>query len=262
MPLSDFTRALARAPAQSVVSGLRSDPRATPSFEGVLREHGLYVAALRALGVAVEVLSPLEAYPDSIFVEDPALVFPQGAILLRPGAVSRAGEADAIRSDLERRFDRVLALAVDEHADGGDVLVMPDRVLIGLSARTTKKGAAALEAKLAELGRRAQIVETPATVLHLKSAASLLDEDTVLATQAMVESAIFAGSKILIVPEGEEAAANALAVNGAILIGDRFAKTIDLLAREGFDLRPLPVTEIGKLDAGLSCMSLRWRENR
>jgi dimethylargininase len=49
--------------------------------------------ALGDAGVAVETLEPLAAFPDSVFLEDPALVLPEGAILLRPGASSRFGEA-------------------------------------------------------------------------------------------------------------------------------------------------------------------------
>lgn len=258
MRVFDFDRAIVRQPGRSVIDGIRSDPSIAPDFDGIVKENRAYVAALRAAGLTVDVLPPLEAYPDSIFVEDPALVFPEGAILLRPGAATRLGEAEEMRGVLQRHFNRVLELEGDEHADGGDVLVTPDTVFIGLSARTNRRGAEALIAKLARLGRKAQIAETPDGVLHFKTAVSLLDEHTVLATRVMAESGIFKSSKTIVVPEGEEAAANALRINDAVLIGDCFPRTIDLLVKEGFAVEPLPVTEIGKLDAGLSCMSLRW----
>lgn len=254
----DFDRAIVREPGRSVVDGLRSDATAVPAFERVSAEHASYVAALRAAGLMVDTLPPLEAFPDAIFVEDPALVFPEGAILLRPGAETRLGEADEIRPALMRHFDRVLELCGDEYADGGDVLVTPDVVFIGLSARTTRKGAEALAGRLAELGRAARIAETPAGILHFKTASSLLAEDTVLATRAMAESGIFAGFDIVSVPDSEVAAANALRVNETVLIGDRFPRAIERIAARGLSVQPLPVTEIGKLDAGLSCMSLRW----
>ena len=259
MRVFDFDSAIVREPGRSVVDGLRDDPTAQPDFEGILKEHTAYVAALRAAGLAVDVLAPLEQFPDSVFVEDPALVFPEGAILLRPGAATRLGEAAEMRGALQRHFDRVLELEGDEHADGGDVLVTPETVFIGLSARTNHRGADALIAKLASLGRKARIAQTPKSILHFKTAVSLLDEDAVLATRPMAESGIFDGYRIVVVPEGEDAAANALRVNDTVLIGDRFPRTIDLLAGQGSKLQPLPVTEIGKLDAGLSCMSLRWR---
>jgi len=259
MRVFDFDHAIVREPGLSVVNGIRSGSEA-PSYEGVLAEHRAYVAALRGAGLDVDILPPLEAYPDSVFVEDPALVFGEGAILLRPGVASRLGEAEEMRAALQRHFDRVLELEGDEHADGGDVLVTSGAVLIGLSRRTNRAGAEALVRKLAELGREARIAETPAGILHFKTASSLLGEDTVMATRAMAKSGAFAGFKVIAVPEGEEGAANFLRINDAVFVGDCYPRTIDLLGQSGFDAKGLPITEIRKLDAGLSCMSLRWRQ--
>lgn len=256
--LHDFTHAIVRRPARSVVRGLRAGGGPDPTFAGVADEHAAYAAALVAAGVAVTVLPPLEAFPDSIFVEDAALVFPEGAILLRPGARSRAGEVAAIAPALEDKFDTVLAL--DEgFADGGDILATPERVLIGLSARTDKTGAGALTRLLAQFGRRAQIAETPADVLHFKADCALIDEETVLTTPRLSRTGVFKGFREILTPAGEDAAANALRVNGALFVGAAFRRTIDTLARAGFEVAPLAVDEIGRLDAGLSCLSLRWR---
>ncbi|MBU6297901.1 MAG: dimethylarginine dimethylaminohydrolase [Alphaproteobacteria bacterium] len=255
MRVFDFDHAIVREPGRSVVRGLRSDARAVPVYERVLNEHRAYVAALRAAGLEVDVLPPLEDFPDSVFVEDPALVFPEGAVLLRPGAPSRLAEGEEMRSALARHFGRVLDLG-GGYADGGDILVTPQTVFIGLSKRTSRAGAEALHARLAELGRRTRIVETPGTILHLKSAAALLGEDTVVATKAA--SGLFAGFRVLVTPDGEEGAANLLRVNDVAFVGDCYPRTLDLLAKEGPALRPLAVSEIAKLDAGLSCMSLRW----
>src|ERR1700741_5314673 len=262
MRVFDFDQAIVREPGHSVVDGIRSDVGAEPNFEGIAAEHRPYVAALRAAGLKVEVLPPLERYPDAIFVEDPALVLPEGAVLLRPGAPTRLGERDEMRSVLTRNFDRVLELENDEYADGGDILVTPEIIFIGMSARTNRAGAAALRAKLSVLGREARTVETPKSVLHFKTAVSLLEQDTIVATKAMAESNIFKGFKIVLIPDGEEAAANLLRVNDAVLVGEGFPRTIDMLSKAGYEVRALPVREIGKLDAGLSCMSLRWRKER
>lgn len=255
----DFDFALARRPGRSVEHGLRAGDHAGPSFEGVAAEHAAYVAALQSAGVAVEVLPALEAFPDSIFVEDPALVFPEAAILLRPGAPSRLGERDAIRAVLARRFERVLELDGEGYADGGDVLVTPDEVVIGLSGRTDRAGAEALAARLEELGRRARIVAPSAGVLHLKTGCSLLDEETAIATPAMARSGVLAGLRQVVTAEGEEAAANALRVNEVVLLGAAFPRTRAAVEALGLEVVPLAVAEIGRIDAGLSCMSLRWR---
>ena len=193
-----------------------------------------------------------------MFVEDPALVFSDGAILLRLGAPSRAGEADALAPVLGGLFDVVLELPEPGFADGGDVLDTPQNVIIGLSGRTDRAGAEGLAACLAQFGRDAAIVGTPAGVLHLKSACSLVAEETILCTRALASSEIFKGYRTIVTPEGEDAAANALRVNDRLILGSGFPRTAELLASLGVELVTIETSEIGKIDAGLSCMSLRW----
>jgi dimethylargininase len=250
----DFGNAIVRTPAPSVVRGLRAGGDA-PAYEGVLAEHRAYVAALEAAGLAVEILEPLADYPDSVFVEDPAFVLPEGAILLRPGAPTRIGEAAEIAPVLHRRFERVLTLG-EGFADGGDMLILPDEILIGLSARTDRLGAESLRALLGELGRGARIVETPSAVLHLKTACALLDEGILIATPALAPA--FADYDVMITPEGEEAAANLIRVNDTILMAAAFPRAAALIAARGLDVVRLEAAEIARIDAGLSCMSLRW----
>lgn len=254
-----FDRALVRAPAPSVVSGLRAVDRGNPTFEGVRREFDAYVAALEESGVTVETLPALDEFPDSIFVEDPALVFIEGAILLRSGTSSREGEAAAIAPDLRRRFQRVLELR-EGCAEGGDILTTAGVVLIGLSARTNPIGAEALLVLLDQLGKRGQIVATPPGVLHFKTDCSLLDDETVLSTSRLNASGVFAGLRVILTPDGEEAAANSLRVNDRVLVGHDFPRTAERLTDAGYRVCPLPNEQIARLDAGFSCMSLRWRE--
>lgn len=256
-----FNEAIVRRPAASVAKGLRAEHRGDPDFTALSAEHDAYVAALEAAGLEVTVLPALDDFPDSIFVEDPALVFPEGAILLRPGAPSRLGEVAAIAPVLRDRFVVVLTLPEPGLVEGGDVLVTPGKVMIGLSSRTDRAGAAALIACLAEFGREGEIVETPAEVLHFKTDCSLLDDETVLTTARLARSGVFRGMNEIVVPQGEEAAANALRVNDIVLVGATFPKTVELLDKRGYKVAPTPTTEIGKIDAGLSCMSLRWRRS-
>ena len=253
-----FDSAIVRAPAKSVVRGLRAGNGEDPTYEGVAREHAAYVDALGGAGVNVAALPALEAFPDSLFVEDPVLVFPEGAVLLRSAAPNRAGEAAALKPHLQEHFDRVVNLP-EGFADGGDILTTGREVMIGLSARTDATGAKALAELLGSFGRKARIVETPANILHFKSDCGLLDDDAILTTKRLATTGVFDDYAIIETPEGEEAAANALRVNDVVLLGDRFPKTAEALEKSGFDVTLLPTTEIGRIDAGLSCMSLRWR---
>lgn len=260
-PVYQFNNIIVRTPSRSVVNGLRADDRGNPTFEGVKAEHDAYIAAMKDAGVKVTVLPALEAFPDSIFVEDPALVFTEGAILLRPGAETRVKETPEIEPTLRAMFETVLDLPGEGFADGGDVLTTRESVMIGLSARTNKVGAEALQACLTKLGRKSEIVATPEGVLHFKTDCSLLDDETVLSTARLAKSGAFERFKQVIIPEGEEPAANALRVNDVVMVGSDFPRTIEMLDKLGYKVVPMKTTEIGKIDAGLSCMSLRWFSN-
>jgi len=253
----DFTHAILRAPGRSAVDGLRSHNGPSPTFDGLAREHAAYARALAGCGLDLTMLDPLEDHPDALFVEDPALVFAEGAILLAPGAESRAAEAALLRPALERHFADVHTLA-EGHADGGDVMVTPREVLIGLSARTDETGARALVAALARLGRSARIVTPPRGALHLKTIASLIDEETILTTQEGKESGLFSGFRQIALAPDEAPAANALRLNDTLLLAAGYPRIADHLARLGHDVVLLDTTHVARIDAGLSCMSLRW----
>ena len=257
MGIFDFHKAIVREPGRSVVNGLRTGSGA-PRREAVATQHRAYVAALRQCGLEVDVLPPLEEFPDSMFVEDPALVFAEGAILLRPGAPSRAAEAETMRPVLHRHFPRVLDLEEGVHVDGGDVLVTSREVFVGLSGRTSGRGAESVCRQLRKFGREAKVVEAPPEVLHLKSASSLIAEDTVLLTRSLADRGVFDGFRIVVTPEDEEAAANAVRIRDKVLMDERCPRTIDLVCREGLAVMALTVRDVALLDAGLSCMSLRW----
>ncbi|MDO7841853.1 hypothetical protein [Sphingomonas immobilis] len=92
---------------------------------------------------------------------------------------------------------------------------------------------------LGAIGRAARVVLPPEYALHLKSAVSLLDEDSALTTRAGEDSGLFASFRQLVVPAGEEAAANALRVNRRLLVGSQFPATLPMLADEGYIVVPL-----------------------
>lgn len=253
-----FTHALCRAPARSAVKGIRADGGPDPDFDGLAAEHDAYVATLRELGLAVEVLPPLDDFPDALFVEDVALTFPEGAIMLRPGAPTRAGEVEHIRAPLAAFHPRLLGMTGPGYADGGDILQLADRVIIGLSARTDRAGAEEVAGLLDRLGYRAEIADTPPGVLHFKTGCGLIDERTILAVPALAACPAFAALEVVTTPPGEEAAANLLRIGDTLLVGDRWLATHALLGARDVAVRPLSTTQIARIDAGLSCMSLRW----
>lgn len=255
-----FSRALCRIPGDSVAQGLRATGAQDPDPALFRSEHTAYVEALIDAGVSVEVLPPLEAFPDSVFIEDAALCLPEGAVVLAPGAPTRAGEADAIRAPLENHY-RTVATIQQGTIDGGDILVTDREILVGLSERTTAEGVASLRAIVESWSYTVTMVDTPLGVLHFKTDCGLLDGETILATHRLAECEAFKKYHVLLVPRGEEAAANAVRVNDVVFLSAGFPKTTDLLTAAGFKVVALPTSQAALVDGGLSCLSLRFSPN-
>ncbi|AHM05535.1 NG,NG-dimethylarginine dimethylaminohydrolase 1 [Roseibacterium elongatum DSM 19469] len=252
-----FTHALCRAPAASVTEGLRAVDQGDPDPMAFAREHAAYVTALRATGATVTVLPALEHFPDSVFIEDPALVLNGVAIMLRPGAPSRAGEAAALRPDLVRHCAGVIDLP-EGAVDGGDILCSDTEAMVGLSARTDRAGIAALRPLVEDLGYRLRLVETPPEILHFKTESSLLDPETILATPRLAATGCFDGYRVIETAEGEAAAANAIRFNAPVLLSAGFPHTAERLTHAGYEVVELATTQAALVDGGLSCMSLRY----
>lgn len=256
-PTFEFTRAITRRPAASIINGLRAEDIGTPDLENMRQAHASYVAALKSTGAEVIELAPLEAFPDAVFVEDTALCLPQGAILMRPGAASRLGEVAEIAPTLRGCYEDVREIKGPGFIEGGDILVTGREILVGRSARTDAAGVAELAEIAGEWGHTLREVFTPEGVLHFKTDCSLMDAETILSTRRLDASGCFEGYRVLHTAEGEEAAANAIRFNNLVLFPAGFPRTAEMLAREGFEVVEIDNTECAKLDGGMSCLSLR-----
>ncbi|AGI67804.1 putative dimethylaminohydrolase [Octadecabacter antarcticus 307] len=254
----EFSHALCRLPATSVTDGLRASDHGDPDPIAFAAEHAAYISALRLAGCVVNVLPADESFPDSVFIEDPALVLNGTAIILRPGAASRLGEAAALRPALLENMNDVIDLSTDGYVDGGDILCTDDRVLLGLSARTNLQGAQDLRPIVEGLGYKLVVLQTPPEILHFKTESSLIDAQTVLATPALATSGAFNGLNVIETAVGEDAAANAIRVNADVFLSAGYPKTADMLESAGYSVRILNTRQAALVDGGLSCMSLRY----
>ena len=251
-----FKKALVRKPSKSIVNGISSSGE-KPSFEQVKIEHKNYINILIDSKVELFSLNALEDYPDSIFVEDPAITYQDFCIILRPRVHSRFGEQTVFKNEAKDYFDEVFVIE-NGSIEGGDILNINENFIIGLSERTDIAGAKELAGLLKSLGANVEITKTPKGVLHFKSDCSLLDNETILQTEKMSLTKFFNKNfNTIIVPLGEEIAANSLRINGNLLVPQGYRKTCDLLAKN-YNVKLVNINEISKVDAGLSCMSLRW----
>lgn len=254
-----FTHAITRRPAASIINGLRAVDTGTPSLALMRQHHSDYIAALRSTGATVVELDALETFPDSVFVEDTALCLPEGAVVMRPGAPTRLGEAAEMAPHLAALYSEVRRIdGADSFIEGGDILTTETEVLVGRSARTNGAGIAELAAKVADWGHKVREVFTPPGVLHFKTDCSLLDAETILSTERLDASGCFKGYRVIHTAEGEEACANAIRFNDVVLMPAGFPRTRDKLAAAGYGVREIGNTECAKLDGGMSCLSLRF----
>ena len=251
-----FKNAIIRQPNKSIQNGL-SSRNLHPDYEIIKEEHHHYVKAINEAGLKITLLETLEEYPDSIFVEDPALTYKSNIIILNPFDLSRNGERDIIKKEIKHLFDNILFIE-GGFVEGGDILNINNHFIIGLSNRTNKLGADNLSKILKRLGATVEICKTPDDILHFKSECSVLDDDTILVSKKMSKLDNLKSNYHLIeLPIGEEGAANALRINDKLLLPDGFIKAEEILSKK-YNIIKVKVDEIAKVDAGLSCMSLRY----
>jgi dimethylargininase len=219
-------------------------------------QHDAYRTALAAGGFDVVEVPPAPGHPDSPFVEDTAVVVGDRALATRPGHPSRRGEVDAVAETLAAHLE-VVRMDAPATLDGGDVLKVGDRVFVGLSSRTN---AAGIEV-LSDLCGGVMAIPV-GRVLHLKSAVTAVDGETVLLHRPSLDAAAFEGLRVLDAPGGDPEAANVVRLpDGAILVAEHHAATADLLTGHGFGVVTVDVSEFARADGGLTCLSVRLRKD-
>jgi dimethylargininase len=221
-------------------------------------QHAAYCRALESLGCHVIQLPALADFPDSVFVEDVALVFDELAIATRPGVESRRGEGAAVH-ELLGSLRPLLRIEAPGTLDGGDVLRIGKRVFVGMSARSNEAGRAQLRELLAPYGYTVEGVATRGC-LHLKSAVTQVADDTLLVNRAwLADASPFAGCRIIDVDPGEAHAANAVRIGDALVYPDCFPKTRARLQAEGIRVTAIDVSELQKAEGAVTCCSLLLR---
>ena len=211
-------------------------------------------------GLTLTRLDADAAHPDSTFVEDTAVLVPRCAVLMRPGAPSRAGEVTTISTALRERFPQLHEIGAPGTVDGGDICEAGNLVIIGISHRTNDEGARQLAALLATAGYATCFVDIRGIpgILHLKSGVTWLGDGRLLVIDELAEHEAFRAFERVIVAPDDAYAANAVRVNDRVLVADGFPRVHETLARYGYSPLVLEMSEFRKMDGGLSCLSLRY----
>ena len=233
--------------------------RSRLDMDVLYRQHESYEAALASLGCSIQRLPEEPEYPDSVFVEDTALVFDELAVMTRPGADSRRGERKSIQAALapHRELRHIEGSA---SLDGGDVFRIGRDVFVGAS---TRSNAAAID-QLQEILRPYGYTVRGAGLrgcLHLKSAVTPVGQNMLLLNPEWVDPQFFAGRKIIEVDPSEASAANGLLLGETLLYATEFPKTRRRLESEGVAVRTVEMSEFAKAEGAITCCSLILDEN-
>ena len=217
-------------------------------------QHRAYEQLLEKLGARIISLPAEPNLPDSMFVEDPATVLDELAVILPLGTESRRPEAVSLAQALSK-FRKIAYVTPPGSLEGGDVLRIDRKLFVGLSTRTNAEGIRQLSALLAP--HSYEVISVPVTgCLHLKSAVTYLGRNTLLANRAWFDVAPFAGYHWIDVAPEEPHAANALALGDTIIFPASFPLTRARLEGRGFSVTPLDISELQKAESGLTCSSL------
>jgi dimethylargininase len=252
-----FTRAIVKKPCENMVNGLTTAKLGKPDYALACKQHSKYVEALRYCGLEVTVLPADNNFPDSTFVEDPALLTSECAIITMPGDPSRRGEIDSIRDAVSNFYTKIEQVFLPGTIDAGDIMMVGKHFYIGLSERTNHNGARQVIDILNKYGMTGTTIEV-GNMLHLKSGVNYLENHVIAATREFWFHPEFQKFDIMKVDLDEAYATNCLWLNGKVLVADGFPKVKEMVKKCGYEIVTLSVSEFQKLDGGLSCLSLRF----
>jgi len=241
-----ITRGVARTIQQAE---LTHRDRERIDSETAAAQHQQYLRLLESLGCTLVELPADDAFPDCVFIEDTAVVLDDLAVITRPGPESRRGETRAV-AEVLAAYRPVVRIEAPATIDGGDVLVLDDRIYVGLSTRTND---AAVD-QLRSLTRREVVPVAVGGVLHLKSAVTRVSRDTLLIRREWIDAAPFASWTLL---DAEEP--NALLVGDVVVYPSAYPETAKALASRGIEVRTVDASELAKAEGGLTCCSLLVR---
>jgi dimethylargininase len=253
---TNFTYAITRRPGKNFAQGLTTANTGPPSYALILQQHRSYVETLKSIGLKIIELDAQPDYPDAQFVEDTAVVTPNVAIITNPGAPSRQGEEEAI-AEILRPYRAIEHIQAPGTLDGGDVLMIGNHFFIGISERTNSQGAEQL-GKILEKYENTWTTLQVSAGLHFKSSVNFAGNNTLLVTEDFGGHEALGEFDRIIVNKAEEYAANVLCINDHLLIPKGFPDTKTKLKTLGSNIIELDVSEMRKMDGGLTCLSIRF----
>jgi dimethylargininase len=250
-----MTLAITRAVSRSIINcELTHLERTSIDLELARDQHKQYENALKTVGCDVISLPEMPDLPDSVFVEDTAVVLDEAAIITNPGAVSRHAEVDLIAGVL-RKYRKLIRIEPPATVDGGDVLVVDKKIYVGLSRRSNPEAIEQMQNSLQDYGYKVSGIEVTGC-LHLKSAVTQVAARTLLINPKWVDQSCFDEMNFIEIDESEPFAANALSIGDKVIYPAEFPKTRAKLEEAGIDLVLVDAGELAKAEGAVTCCSL------
>jgi len=259
-----YTHVLTRQVPSTLANGLcQETPEEPLNLEIAEHQHEVYNSVLRSVIPNFIEIPAEHKNPDCVFIEDPVFIVGNTAILNILGHPSRRSEVDGILPVLKQLGFTIIQMKEPACLDGGDVLVTGKEIIVGLSSRTNEEGVAVVRSAFSNYKVRAISV---AEGLHLKSALSALDEDTLVVSattggQTMLseiqtpENPIY---KVVTVPD--ITASNVLRICNTVLVQDGYPESEKILQKEiearGLVMKLVRMSEFVKIDGALTCCSV------
>ena len=250
-----FDLVFVRPPPNSYAECVSTAPtRDEIDVELAKEQHRRYASTLKRSGIDVVELPPLEDFPDSVFMQDPALLGSQRSITGRFGEDTRRGEEkillDALR-DHRSKIGQIQFVKEPGTLEGGDVLVTDRGLFVGESKRTNLNGIEQLAAYLDDLDVRP--VKTD--LLHLLCGCSYLSDGKMIIAPDLVSPSSFPGFEFVSLSIEEAYAADALYLgDGKVLIASGFPDVNKKLEEAGYEAVEVEMSEFRKGDGGVTCL--------
>jgi dimethylargininase len=282
-------KVIVRAPGEAFRHALSEHPdRDTIDLALAREQHAAFVAELSAAGVTLVELPADDRLADACFVSDVLITLPAAevvapavgatgatgaagatkpavlAVATHPGAPSRRPEVAAVLAaarGLVGPTCTVTAIAAPGTLDGGDVIVYGDRVAVGLSGRTDRRGAEQFAGLVRAAGYRPYLCPVEGR-LHLASWVSVVRADLLIGVAGGFASLDAAGPDVapqgeiarIVLPDDEVVAANVLPLGGRVFVAAGNSRAVAALRAAGEEVVEADLSEFTKADGGPTCL--------
>ena len=251
-----FDLVFVRPPPDSYVDCVSTNPDSSKIDVNLTKQqHREYVSVLKECGVKVTELPTLEAFPDSVFMQDPALLGVRRSIVGRFGEYRRRGEERKLVDDLNKCEDEIGKphfVVPPGTLEGGDIVVSDRGIFVGESDRTNSNGIIQLTSFLSEI----MVVPVKTDLLHLLCGCSYLTNRDLIIAPEVVDPHSFSGFQFITIPKEEVYACDALYVGDErVIISSGFTRATAKLKSAGYKPIEVEMSEFHKGDGGVTCLS-------